>query len=74
MAEDSSDVLSIRPLLRNIRMVAKGMAYGRQEDTHELFYRLVVVWHCSLWFDVVCYGGRGVHRRVAVMGMWGTTW
>jgi len=37
----ASHALSIRPLLRNIRMVAKGMAYGRQEDTHELFYSVV---------------------------------
>ncbi|GBF87466.1 hypothetical protein Rsub_00177 [Raphidocelis subcapitata] len=35
------DALSVRPLLRNIRLVAKGMAYGRQEDTHELFYSVV---------------------------------
>jgi hypothetical protein len=37
--DGAGDALSVRPLLRNIRLVAKGMAYGRQEDTHELFYR-----------------------------------
>ncbi|KAI8475527.1 MAG: hypothetical protein J3K34DRAFT_517344 [Monoraphidium minutum] len=46
VADEGGEPLSVRQLLRNIRQVAKGMAYGRQEDTHELFYSVLNAVEC----------------------------